>query len=35
MLGKARAMRDPADFAEVVAGTKEFQTPEQAGCRMS
>ena len=27
--------RDPADFAEVVAGTKAFQTPEQAGCRMS
>lgn len=36
MLGKARgAMRDPADFAEVLAGTKSFQTPEQAGCRMS
>jgi branched-chain amino acid transport system substrate-binding protein len=36
MLGKARsAMRDPADFAEVVAATKAFQPPEQTGCRMS
>ena len=35
MLGKARsAMRDPADFAEVVAATKAFQPPEQTGCRM-
>ncbi|MBR0670451.1 ABC transporter substrate-binding protein [Neoroseomonas soli] len=36
MLGKARsAMRDPADFAEVVAGTKAFQPPERTGCRMT
>jgi len=36
MLGKARsAMRDPADFAEVLAGTKAFQPPERTGCRMA
>lgn len=36
MLGKARsAMRDPSDFAEVLAGTKAFQSPERTGCRMA
>ncbi len=36
MLGKARgAMKDPTDFAEVVAGTKAFQPLEATGCRMA
>jgi branched-chain amino acid transport system substrate-binding protein len=36
MLGKARAaMRDPTDFADVVAATKAFQAPDQTGCRMA
>jgi len=36
MLGKARsAMRDPADFADVLAATKAFQPPERTGCRMA
>lgn len=36
MLGKARsAMRDPADFADVVAGTRAFLPPGRTGCRMS
>jgi branched-chain amino acid transport system substrate-binding protein len=36
MLGKPRsAMRDAADFAEVLAGTKAFQPPERTGCRMA
>lgn len=35
MLGKAQsAMRDPADFAEVIAGTKAFLAPDRTGCRM-
>lgn len=36
MLGKARAkMRDPDDFAEVLAATKAFLPPDQTGCRMT
>ncbi|MCC7281976.1 MAG: ABC transporter substrate-binding protein [Acetobacteraceae bacterium] len=36
MLGKARAaMRDPNDFAEVIAATKAFLPPDKTGCRMS
>jgi branched-chain amino acid transport system substrate-binding protein len=36
MRGKPKsAMRDPADFADVLAATKAFQTPELAGCHMS
>jgi branched-chain amino acid transport system substrate-binding protein len=36
MLGKARsAMRDPSDFASIIAGTKAFQEPDKTGCRMT
>ncbi len=36
MLGKAKAaMRDPADFAEVLAATKAFLPPDQTGCKMN
>jgi branched-chain amino acid transport system substrate-binding protein len=36
MRGKPKsAMRDPADFADVLAATKAFQTPELAGCHMT
>jgi branched-chain amino acid transport system substrate-binding protein len=36
MQGKARAaMHDPNDFADVLAGTKAFQSPDRTGCHMA